>query len=56
MRSRRASQGSPHRGTDVDLPVLIDESEASVFGVAKARDIRGAAHVKDIVHEVFRDY
>ncbi len=34
---------------------LIDESEASIFGIAKSRDLRGAAHVKDIVHEVFRN-
>jgi replicative DNA helicase len=39
----------------VSVQKLIDESEASIFGIAKARDTRGALHVKDIVHEVFRN-
>jgi len=37
------------------VQLLIDESEASIFSVAKSRDLRGASHVKDIVHEVFRN-
>jgi len=56
----RAAEGiitSAHGTTPdpVSVQKLIDESEASIFGIAKSRDTRGAAHVKDIVHEVFRN-
>ncbi|MEZ6017804.1 MAG: replicative DNA helicase [Planctomycetota bacterium] len=48
-----SAHGTPPEPATVQK--LIDESEASIFGVAKSRDLRGAAHVKDIVHEVFRN-
>jgi replicative DNA helicase len=47
-----SAHGTPPEPTTVQR--LIDESEASIFGIAKSRDLRGALHVKDIVHEVFR--
>ncbi len=55
----RAAEGiitSAHATTPepVSVQKLIDESEASIFGIAKSRDTRGALHVKGIAHDVMR--